>query len=128
MYECLVDNCPHPKSKYHFQALRTLVLAHHMQVAALQSFHLELESILLFCAIIHFTLIAALQSLQSEFHTICLFCAFIEFTFWSHWLHWSHWSHLQDLKDVTSHTHYENYRTGKLTAMMKSGEVAIYNF
>ena len=32
---------------------------------------------------------------------------------------------LQDLKDVTSHTHYENYRTGKLTAMMKSGEVTI---
>lgn len=30
--------------------------------------------------------------------------------------------HMQDLKDVTSHTHYENYRTGKLTAMMKSGE------
>lgn len=29
----------------------------------------------------------------------------------------------QDLKDVTSHTHYENYRTGKLTAMMNSGEV-----
>ena len=84
MYECLLDNCPHPKSKYHFQALRTLVLAHHMQVAALQSFHLELESILLFCTIIHFTLIAALQSLQSEFHTICLFCAFIHFTFWSH--------------------------------------------
>ena len=55
MYKCLLDNCPHPKSKYHFQALRTLVLAHHMQVAALQSFHLELESILLFCAIIHFT-------------------------------------------------------------------------
>ena len=24
---------------------------------------------------------------------------------------------------MTSHTHYENYRTGKLTAMMKSGEV-----
>ena len=83
MYECLLDSCPHPKSKYHFQALRTLVLAHHMQVAALQSVHLELYSILL--------------------------------------------SHLQDLKDVTSHTHYENYRTGKLTAMMKSGEVANYN-
>jgi len=30
--------------------------------------------------------------------------------------------HMQDLKDVTSHTHYENYRTGKLTAMMNSGE------
>merc|ERR1711971_678956 len=30
--------------------------------------------------------------------------------------------HMQDLKDVTSHTHYENYRTGKLTAMMKNGE------
>ena len=30
---------------------------------------------------------------------------------------------MQDLKDVTSHTHYENYRTGKLTAMMKNGEV-----
>ena len=24
---------------------------------------------------------------------------------------------------MTSHTHYENYRTGKLTAMMKNGEV-----
>ena len=32
-------------------------------------------------------------------------------------------SSAQDLKDVTSHTHYENYRTGKLTAMMTSGEV-----
>ena len=30
---------------------------------------------------------------------------------------------MQDLKDVTSHTHYENYRTGKLTEMMKNGEV-----
>ena len=32
----------------------------------------------------------------------------------------------QDLKDVTSHTHYENYRTGKLTAMMNSGEVGTH--
>ena len=30
---------------------------------------------------------------------------------------------MQDLKDVTSHTHYENDRTGKLTEMMKNGEV-----
>ena len=28
---------------------------------------------------------------------------------------------------MTSHTHYENYRTGKLTAMMKSGEVTDVN-
>ena len=38
MYECLLYSCPHPKSKYHFQALRTLVLAHHMQVAVTLSF------------------------------------------------------------------------------------------
>ena len=68
MYKCLLDICPHPKSKYHFQALRTLVLAHHMQVASQQSFHLELHSFLLFCALLVLSILHW-QMLSKVFNT-----------------------------------------------------------